>query len=62
MEAKKASHFWGKHNSLPPVSVPYSHPEMARAQRQHIGIQIPSYFYEAGKKACNAAIKNHYDM
>jgi len=28
-EGKKASHFWGKQNSLPPVSVPYSHQETA---------------------------------
>ncbi len=31
---KKASHFWGKLNSLPPVPVPYRHPETARTRQQ----------------------------
>ncbi len=61
MEGKKASHFWGKHNSLPPVSVPYPHPETARTRRQRIGKQIPSHFYGA-EKAWNTAIQNHYAL
>ncbi len=59
MEVKKASHFWGKHNTLPPVSAPYPHPETARTPRQHR--QIPYHFYGA-EKACNTAIQNHYAL
>ncbi len=54
-------HFWGKHNSLPPVSVPYLYPETARTWRQHIGKHIPSHFY-AAEKACYTAIQNHYAL
>ncbi len=61
MEAKKALHFWGKHNSLLPVSVSYPHPETARTRQQHIGKQIPSHFYGA-EKTCNIAIQNHYAL
>ncbi len=34
MEGKKASHFWGKQNVLPPVPVAYPHPETARRTRR----------------------------
>ncbi len=61
MAGKKASHFWGKHNSLPPVSVPYPHPETARTRWQRIGKQITSHFYGA-EKAWNTAIQNHYAL
>ncbi len=61
-EGKKASHFWGKHNSLTPVSVPYSHQETSsRMRRQRIGKQIPSHFYGA-EKAWITAIQNHYAL
>ncbi len=64
MEAKKASHFWGKHYSLSPVSVSYPHPETARTRHQSlfltliqkqrerdgiIGKHIPSHFNGAKK-------------
>ncbi len=48
--------FWRKHK-LPPVSVPYPHPETA----SRTGKQILSHFYGA-EKAYNTAMQNHYAL
>ncbi len=41
--------FLGKTQLAARDSVPYPHPDMARTRRQHIGKQIPLYFYGAEK-------------
>ncbi len=48
MAGNKASHFCGKHNSLPPVSVPYPHPKTASRTRRQRN-KLPSHLYGAKK-------------
>ncbi len=55
MEAKKASHFWRKHNSL--CSLPSSrHGENVT---QHLDKQIPSHFWRKHNSLCSLPSSRH---